>query len=1003
MARPLSRSRGHRLTLLASMATLAAWRWRQQWFLLLVAGVGTVVAVMMVCALPLFSSVMFTSALRSTVGATPESSTIAASVQISGLSTSLVDQATTRMIPPFQQRLGVYLAGAPELELKTTDFEIQSAPYNMSLHGVSSTQGARPHLDLLQGRLPSDQGSSPEVAFSPEVLGLLKLRVGSMITLQSIGHTSMLESYPPPLNYLLEIPLHIVGSFEPKAGDPYWHGEGFGLENLVSSPGLATLSGLVSTRVLLRYFDGVAQAHNSNAVYLSSSSFLTWFSKLDPAKISLNSLNVLIVQLAGLQRDMAALNGSWDLASSPFGGVTVAGQLFSTSANPGILEKFRAQLTVAQIPAALLALQISGLILFFVSVIADLLVDRQAEAIAVLRSRGASARQVLGSLTTQSLGICLPALLIGPPLALLLVSFVASRLLASSAQGAMDVITRNPMPALLSVGWYAVAAVIAALLTMILSLYRASRLDIVSVRREAVRPTRRPLWQSLRLDLWGALIALGGYLFSLYLASTTQLLHSQADVLLVSPLALLAPVFLLLATLLFLLRFFPMLLRLVAALALRARGASSMLALAHIARAPRQPLRMALLLGLATAFAIFSLVFSASQAQRAQDVAEYQVGSDFAGDLPLEVRPLPLVQEAALYAQIPGVISATVGYVSAGEATLSLGTYSAAPFPMQIRAIDSRTFASTAFWTAQDSDRALPDLLALLNTWKARGMQQGRVPALVDTTAWNTLHLHIGSVFSIVENNADKSAAHYLVVGEVSHIPTVDNASSGGVLVDFSTMQAVQAKNLISVPINHVWLRTTDDPVMLTHVRSVLSSTRLSLNNLADRRALAEALSGDPLALDLLGLLGIGATAALLLALVANVLVPVLSVRARRTSFAVLRALGTPPHQVVRVLAWEQGIVFALALLLGAAFGALLSLTVVPNLIFTGIPAGNIAFVSGNEIFAIQQLLPPRIILPFSLLIALLALVVLCMLALIFIGQVALRPLMGQALRISED
>jgi ABC-type antimicrobial peptide transport system permease subunit len=1003
MARLLSRSRGRRLALLASITTLAAWRWRQQWFLLLVAGVGTVVAVMMVCALPLFSSIMFTSALRGTVGATPESSTISASIQLSGLSTSLVDQATSQMIPPLQQRLGAYLAGAPDLELKTADFEIQSAPYNMSLHGVSSMQEARSHLELLQGRLPSDQGSSSEIALSPEVLGLLKVRVNSTITLQSIGYTGVLGGFSAPLNYLLKIPLHIVGSFEPKGGDPYWHGEGFGLENLVGSPGPATLSGLVSTQALLRYFDGVAQAHSSNGVYLSSSSLLTWFSKLDPAKLSLNGLNVLIDQLAGLQRAMAALNDPWGLTTSPFGGVTVAGQLFSTSANPSILEKFRAQLAVAQIPAALLALQITCLILFFVSVIADLLVDRQAEAIAVLRSRGASARQVLGSLTTQSLGICLLALLAGPPLALLLVSFAASRLLLSPAQGAMDVVTRNPMQALLSVSWYAVAAVIAALLTMILSLYRASRLDIVSVRREAARPTRRPLWQRLRLDLWGMLIALSGYLFSLYLASSAQLLNSQADVLLVSPLALLAPVFLLLATLLFLLRFFPMLLRLVASLALRARGASSMLALAHIARTPRQPLRMALLLGLATAFAIFSLVFSASQAQRAQDVAGYQVGSDFSGDLPLEVRPLPLTQETALYAQIPGVTSATVGYVSTGGATLSLGTYSAAPFPVQVRAVDSRTFAGTAFWTTQDSDQALPNLLALLNAWKARGMRQGQVPALVDATAWNVLHLHVGSVFSIVENNADKSAASYVVVGEVSHIPTVDNVSSGGVLVDFSTMQAVQAKKLISVPINHVWLRTTDDPGVLTHVRSVLSSTRLRLDNLADRRALAEALSSDPLALDLLGLLSTGATAALLLALVANVLVPVLSVRARRTSFAVLRALGTPPHQVVRVLAWEQGIVFALALLLGGAFGALLSLTVVPNLIFTGIPAGNTAFIGGNEIFAIQQLLPPQVIFPVSLLITVLALVGLCMLALIFIGQVALRPLMGQALRISED
>jgi hypothetical protein len=169
-------------------------------------------------------------------------------------------------------------------------------------------------------------------------------------------------------------------------------------------------------------------------------------------------------------------------------------------------------------------------------------------------------RQVPGSLTTQSLDVCLVALLVGPPLALLLVAGIAARLLPASAQSALDVLTRNPMQALWDVRWYALAAVLAALLTMIVSLWRAARLDIVSVRREATRPTRRPLWQRLRLDLWGLLIALGGFFFSLYLANTTQLLNSQAEVLLSSPLALLAPVFLLLSAALFLLRFFPALL-----------------------------------------------------------------------------------------------------------------------------------------------------------------------------------------------------------------------------------------------------------------------------------------------------------------------------------------------------------------------------------------------------------------------------------------------------------
>src|SRR5260221_5471097 len=91
-----------------------------------------------------------------------------------------------------------------------------------------------------------------------------------------------------------------------------------------------------------------------------------------------------------------------------------------------------------------------------------------------------------------------------------------------------------------------------------------------------------------------------------------------------------------------------------------------MLALAQMARAPRQALRMILLLALAIAFAIFTLVFAASQTQRASDIADYQVGADFSGVIPLGlVNSSPLQQEIALYRHIHGVVSATGGRLAA--------------------------------------------------------------------------------------------------------------------------------------------------------------------------------------------------------------------------------------------------------------------------------------------------------------------------------------------------
>ncbi len=148
----------------------------------------------------------------------------------------------------------------------------------------------------------------------------------------------------------------------------------------------------------------------------------------------------------------------------------------------------------------------------------------------------------------------------------------------------------------------------------------------------------------------------------------------QVRLLLVSPLTMVGAIFLTIAGMLLFLRFFPLFLRWGSHLAGRGRGAAAGLALAQMARSPRQSLRMTLLLALATAFAIFTLVFTASQYQRILDVANHQSGADFSGTIasttdsvPLPVSPSEIKQRTMDYRHIPGVLSATVGF--AGQVT----------------------------------------------------------------------------------------------------------------------------------------------------------------------------------------------------------------------------------------------------------------------------------------------------------------------------------------------
>src|ERR1035438_10510799 len=74
----------------SSIMTLVFWRLRQTWFLLLVTTIGMIAAVIIVCAVPLFSDVMTTAGLHNALRQDPYSSEFEADAITQGLSTPII-------------------------------------------------------------------------------------------------------------------------------------------------------------------------------------------------------------------------------------------------------------------------------------------------------------------------------------------------------------------------------------------------------------------------------------------------------------------------------------------------------------------------------------------------------------------------------------------------------------------------------------------------------------------------------------------------------------------------------------------------------------------------------------------------------------------------------------------------------------------------------------------------------------------------------------------------
>ncbi len=427
---------------LSSVFTLARARWRQHWLLLLFITLGMIASITLVCTIPLLSEVLQTASLRDTLSATPENGELSAQITSTGLSNRTVQTYFPTIDRAFQAYLKSNLAGPPQLEVLTPNFTFlsPSLPFTdqMTIDATSMALSAN-HVTLAQGRLPLASSSDIEIALTPEAAKLLGIKLNDFITLQLnfVGRTSSLPNgaFVPSHQALT---LHVVGLFHVQAGDPFWHGESF-LPQLPQSDAvpITLFTALASNQSFLAALDSIAATHYEpqGQVIFTSASFLTWRYHLNPASVSINQLDDLINRLAAVQ---VAITNTFNFNGES---LVISGLPFHSSTQPGLLEQFRTRLSTVRIPVAIFTALILGLLLFFISVMILLLLDRQAETIVVLRSRGASTIQLFLSLLTQCAGLSIVALMAGlllTPAALLL---IARLMLSASDQSALDVVT----------------------------------------------------------------------------------------------------------------------------------------------------------------------------------------------------------------------------------------------------------------------------------------------------------------------------------------------------------------------------------------------------------------------------------------------------------------------------------------------------------------------------------------------------------------------------------
>ncbi|PWT76897.1 MAG: hypothetical protein C5B60_03560 [Chloroflexi bacterium] len=976
-----------------SSSRLALWRLGRSMRLLLAVGFGILVAVVLICTVPLYSSLVANVQLQHQLSVqTPLDVNIEADSTL-----GLVDSMTAaNVIGATASAAGQYLSGfAPtatwymRIEQYFSPVNIDSKPIGDWNHPlppdpvlqpyVFNLPAALPHMDMLSGGLPRSTAGKT----MPEILAIktLGLKPGDTISIPFEGLT-----------------MKVVGVWTPKNdSDPYWNGDGSAYD-----PFMPVCDRSCPPTVLPVIFDRTTFFHIFNS---------------EPSAEAAAALNMSVhyISFTTLSRLTVATSSDVVQAISQYRS-TLNGALFNIEGVTGIgvgthldniLAGLQQQAGLLAFPLYIVIAQLVGLALLFVISMATLLIEAQAGEIATLKSRGASLLQLLLNYSLQGLVATIAAALAGPFLAaglsILIVRYFvpdATAALANQASSSPAVFSQIVSPRL--VLWPAVVGASLGLLALIIAAWVASRHDVLAFRRESGRQVRAPLWQRLYLDVGLALVAAAGYLelgefgglnIRQQLGQSTANSGGGAD-----PLQLVAPALLLLAGALLTLRVFPLATRAGAWLAGLRRGATGMLAFAQLDRASSQFTRLALLLSLSIGLGIFALTFQASLKSNAVTATAFLVGCDQRVVLQSAVDGAPLTAPLqSQFAGLPGVETSTPVY-------RSVATNPADATNVDILGIDPTSFASVAYWSSDYASQPLTDLLAQMQAHAQgplAGDQQHPIWALVDTQFADNYRLSKGVIFTLNPQDSPSATVFFEVEAVVAHFPTLGATNvSGQVVFNLADLTYALTGPLQQggytgfIGPSEYWLRTTASPTAAQARTTAFRNPNLWVQTVINRATVQQQAIDDPLTSGMTGLLVIGACVAAVLALIASMIQSGVGAEQRMTQFAILRTLGGQRNQLVRILLGQQLVIYGFGLAAGTLLGVLLSTATLPFLQF-----------STTSLDTTMEQLPPYA-LSFNLPgtgIFYAALLLAFALALLIGVQTALRDGLGRALRIGED
>jgi putative ABC transport system permease protein len=594
------------------------------------------------------------------------------------------------------------------------------------------------------------------------------------------------------------------------------------------------------------------------------------------------------------------------------------------------LERQYERVRLLTVSLVVFSLPILGVIAYFVVMVAGMVVQRQQNEIAVLRSRGASRSEVIGIYLLEGLLVGAVTLAVG-----LLVGRYAATLMGWTRSFMLfaprsDVVVAISRDGVRGGFWIVLLTIVASVLPAL----GAAGHTVISYKQERARSIRRPFWQRTYLDLLLLLPTFYAY----------QQLRDRGTISVLgrglaggdpftNPLLVLAPALCQFTLALLSLRLFPLLMSGIAWLIGRLPGISALLALRYLTRSPRAYAGPVLLLILTLSLATFTASMARTLDDHLADQIYYQVGADIRvadlgqdtqapttpGEAPPPRQPgdsprwlfLPVTE----YLKLPGVLAASRVTRGSGEARTAdhrgLAT---------VIGVDRMDFPAVAHWRDDYATQSLGGLMNALATDPA---------AILASRAFlSERGLGIGDRVTIeLRDLGVPAAVPFTIAGVTDYFPSV-YPEDGPFFVANADYLFEQQGDVFPY---EVWLDVTPETTP-DQIRAGIAELRLPSIISQDAPETILAAQNRPERQGLYGLLSVGFLASALLTGLGFLFYSLVSFQRRFIELGMLRAIGLSARQMAVLLLCEQALIIAIGITTGTAIGVGVSRLFIPFL-----------------------------------------------------------------------